>query len=129
MVDFKGRILCTEDDPDSRELLVVTLEMAGYEVVCPTDSDRALQLAKLQSFDLYLLDNWAVGLTGSELTKRIRFFDQKVPIVFYSGVCSKEEQQKALNAGAQVYLNKPEGIAHLVGEIDRLIQKSNAQTN
>ena len=119
----KGRILCTEDDPDSREMIVTMLEIAGFEVVCPADSDRALQLAEQQHFDLCLLDNWANVLTGVQLTKRIRVFDQNVPIIFYSGLSTEVGQQKALNAGAQLYLNKPNGIGNLTEEIDRLIQQ------
>jgi len=120
----KGRILCTEDDPDSRDMLVMTLETAGYEVVCAADSSLALQLAEHQHFDLCLLDNWANGLTGVELTERIRAFNKRMPIIFYSGVCTEDEEQKALNAGAQRYLIKPDGIADLVAEMEKLIQKS-----
>ncbi|PYS69326.1 MAG: hypothetical protein DMF69_17345 [Acidobacteria bacterium] len=124
----KGRILCTEDDVDSREMIVTMLEISGYEVVCPADSALALELAEHQPFDLCLLDNWAVGLTGVELTKRIRTFDRKVPILFYSGVAGNEEQHKAMNAGAQAYLIKPAGIGNLTEEIDRLIQHSRSAT-
>ena len=42
----KGRILCTEDDADSRDMIVMMLETSGYEVVCPADSALALQLAE-----------------------------------------------------------------------------------
>ncbi len=41
----KGRILCTEDDPDSREMLSMFLTTCGYEVVCPFDSADALTLS------------------------------------------------------------------------------------
>ncbi len=119
----KGRILCTEEDPDSRDMIVVMLETAGYEVVCPIDSTLALHLAEHQHFDLCLLDNWANGLTGVQLTEKIRIFDESVPILFYSGVCTETERQKALTAGAQAYLRKPDGIGYLVEEMDRLIQQ------
>jgi len=127
----EGRILCTEDDPDSCDMIVMTLKKARYEVVCTTDSALALNLVEHQHFDLCLLDNGTNGLTGVQLTERIRTVDQQVPILFYSGVCSAVEQQKALNAGAQVYLTKPDGIDHLTEEIDRLIQQrlDNAKRN
>jgi len=120
----KGRILCTEDDADSRDMIVMMLETSGYEVVCPADSALALELAEHQHFDLCLLDNWATGLTGVQLTARIRAFNKKVPILFYSGVAGEEEEQKAFAAGAQGYLTKPDGIDNLTQEIDRLIQHS-----
>lgn len=38
----KGRILCTEDDADTRELLEWVLRDQGYEVVCTTAQSRLL---------------------------------------------------------------------------------------
>lgn len=43
----KGRILCTEDDADSRELLVHLLEAADYHVTVTADSADALALAQV----------------------------------------------------------------------------------
>jgi DNA-binding response OmpR family regulator len=120
----KGRILCTEDDPDSREMLVLTLQSNGYEVVCPVDTVAALAIAKTESFDLLLLDAWTAGLDGRSLTSEVRTFDQKTPILFYSGAASKTDLQEALAAGAQGYLIKPMGIDSLTDEIARLIAES-----
>lgn len=120
----KSRILCTEDDPDSREMLVLTLEVNGYEVVCPVDGAAALEIAKTESFDLLLLDTWTPGLDGRSLTSEIRKFDQKTPILFYSGAAQEIDLRNALAAGAQGYLIKPIGIDRLTAEIARLIAES-----
>src|SRR4030095_5996883 len=97
---MNGRILCTEDDADTREMLTILLESFGYEVVCPTDSTLALELMRGLHFDLCLLDNWMPGLSGLDLTKRIREFNKVVPILFYSGAAQEEDQQEAFDAGA-----------------------------
>ena len=57
----KGRILCTEDDPDSRELIVCILETADYHVTITADSAEALSLAQREQFDLIIVDNWMPG--------------------------------------------------------------------
>lgn len=54
----KARILCTEDDPDTRELIIMILGLEGYEVICTDNGEEALKLARSQSFDLYLVDSW-----------------------------------------------------------------------
>lgn len=46
----KGPIPCTEDEPDSRDMLVLTLQVNGYEVVCPVDATAALEIVKNESF-------------------------------------------------------------------------------
>lgn len=37
MQSIKGRILCTEDDVDTRELIALALTQSGYEVVCASN--------------------------------------------------------------------------------------------
>lgn len=54
------------------------------------------------------------GLSGQELTTKIRKFNQSTPILFYSGAAYDEDKREACNAGAQGYLTKPEGVSVLV---------------
>ena len=117
----KGRILCTEDDPDSRALLVFVLENNGYLVTCPKNSADALSLAEHEQFDLFLVDNWMPGLSGQELTRQVREFNKKTPILFFSGAAYESDKQEARTAGAQGYLIKPFGISELPDEVARLI--------
>lgn len=120
----KGRILCTEDDPDSRELLIFVLEAGDYDVTVTEDSADALTLAQRQQFDLILVDSWMPGLSGQELTTEIRKFNQSTPILFYSGAAYDVDKREARDAGAQGYLTKPEGISVLVDEVGKLIAEA-----
>lgn len=120
----KGRILCTEDDPDSREMLVMLLSGAGYSVQSTESPREAIRFAKEQSFDLILVDNWMPELSGDELTKEIRTFNLSTPILYYSGAGYDSDKQNAKEAGAQGYLVKPEGIAEVVTEVARLIAEA-----
>ena len=120
----KGRILCTEDHADARDMLVCILESAGYHVTVTGNSAHALAIAKREAFDLFLVDSWMPGLSGTELTTEIRKFNQSTPILFYSGAAYEADKQGALNAGAQCYLIKPEGISILVEEVAKLIAEA-----
>ena len=124
MLSPKGRILCTEDDPDSRDLLVCLLENEGYLVTVTGNSTHALAIAKRESFDLILVDNWMPGLSGRELTTEIRHFNLSTPILFYSGAAYEIDKQDARDAGAQGYLTKPDGISDLVAEVAKLIAEA-----
>ena len=121
---LKGRILCTEDDPDSREIIVLILEAADYDVTVSADSADALSLAQSKPFDLILVDNWMPGLSGQELTTEVRKFNKSTPILFYSGAAFDSDKKEARDAGAQGYLTKPEGIWDLVQEVARLIAEA-----
>ena len=42
MPPTRGRILCTEDDVDTRELIDLVLTQHGYEVVCSAGNVQAV---------------------------------------------------------------------------------------
>lgn len=122
MKAIEGRILCADDNSDTRDLVFLMLRSGGYDVICVGSSAEALDLLKRERFDLIVLDNWMPTTTGTELTHLIREFDKTTPILFYSAAAYKADKQAALDAGAQAYLTKPEGIVNLLDEVDRLIR-------
>jgi DNA-binding response OmpR family regulator len=126
MAPSKGRILCTEDDADTRDLIVFVLSEEGYQVQCTDNPDEAISLAKEQHFDLFLVDNWLPGLSGTDLTEKLRKFDIRTPILFYSGAAYESDKEAALSAGAQGYLVKPVPPVVLVKEVARLIGEAKA---
>ena len=124
MTSPKGRILCTEDDADTRDLISFVLTQHGFEVVCTTSTGEAINFAKTKHFDLYLVDNWMPGISGAELTKKLREFDIKTPILFYSGAAYDTDKEAARLAGAQGYLVKPAENDALIAEVVRLIAEA-----
>jgi CheY-like chemotaxis protein len=120
----RRRVLCTEDDPDTRDLIVLILESGGHDVTVTDNCAEALYFAKNHRFDLFLVDNWMPEITGPELTLQLREFDKTTPILFYSGAALESDKQEARDAGAQGYLVKPAGISDLVDEVARLIAEA-----
>jgi len=120
----KNRILYVEDDPDSRELIVMLLKSEGYDVTAVEQSADVIPLARNERFDLFLLDNWMPELSGVELSRTLRDFNQTTPILFYSAAAYKADIQEAHDSGANGYLTKPSGVSELTQEIARLIAQS-----
>lgn len=123
----KARVLCTEDDEDTRELIRFTLRSEGYEVVTTENPAQALSLAQSEDFQLYIVDSWLPGVSGDELTRKIREFDSQTPILYYSGAALDADKESAFAAGAQAYLVKPAALTELVEEVSRLIAEANAR--
>src|SRR5215213_6743295 len=111
-------ILFVEDDEDTREMVCLVLQGDGYKVTCAPTISEALQLAKQERFDLYLLDSRLPDGTGVKLCELIRCFDNLTPIVFYSGNAYEADIRKALASGAQEYLVKPCSTVKLEQTID-----------
>ena len=124
----KRRILYCEDDPESRELIRYLFTRKDYDIVCADNGTATLHLARREQFDLVLLDNWLPDLSGEEITRHIREFDQTTPILFYSAAAYEADKQAALNAGAQAYITKPPDLDVLLQEVERLITQTNPAT-
>ena len=102
------RVLCVDDDEDSRVMLVVLLRLAFIDAKAVGTAAQALSLIQAEHFDLYLLDAWLPEIDGFELCRRMRAFDRRTPILFFSGTAYKADKQKGLEAGADAYVTKPD---------------------
>ena len=111
---IEPHILFVDDNPDICELVPLVLQAAGFRVSTTDSAASALQLAKIGQFDALLLDYWMPDLTGIELCRRIRVFDQNTPILICSGAVTEADKKAAVLAGAQGYVNKPFDSSDLI---------------
>jgi DNA-binding response OmpR family regulator len=117
------RILIVDDDRDSSELMQLMLQHsdASYEITSVLSPEEGLRLASARGFDLYVLDCRFVGINGLEVCRRLRQTDSKTPIMFFTGEAQESVRQKALRAGADAYLIKPDDLKKLTGTVARLL--------
>jgi len=120
MTDSKT-ILCVEDDKDSYELLQFVLESEDFQVVTCDSSAEGLRLAQQNSFSAIILDNRLADISGVEICRRIRTYDQRTPIIFYSASAYQEDREAGLAAGANDYLVKPGDFVRIAETIKRLV--------
>jgi DNA-binding response OmpR family regulator len=66
-------------------------------------------------------------MSGTDLSERLRLFDAKTPILFYSGAGYPKDKADAYASGAQGYLVKPADNDELVAEVFRLISESQSK--
>ncbi len=116
-----NRVLCVEDDPDTREMLRFKLGLSDFEVVGASDTNAALRLMEHERFSLYVLDGGLRGLKGLSLCERIRASDARTPIVIFSGHAFASDIEAGMRAGANAYLVKPDS-SELVPTIRRLLE-------
>jgi two-component system, NtrC family, response regulator len=116
----RKRILCIEDDQDSCDMLVFLL--GDHDVATARTVKTGVELARNRPFDLYVLDGIYPDGSGIELCILIRSFDNTAPILFFSGLTDESVIDRALRAGAQAYLKKPDDIEELVSTVERLLK-------
>lgn len=120
------KILIAEDDQDIRELIVITLEFNGYDVVSASDGAQAVALAQEEAFDLILMDVRMPKMTGYEACRHLRGIESTsdIPIVFLSAKGQESEIQAGLAAGATQYILKPFAPDVLATRIKEILAQS-----
>jgi two-component system response regulator MtrA len=121
--DTTPLIVCADDDPDIRELVMFALGSFGYRVVFAADGTEAFRLAESWQPALMILDISMPGLDGLELTRRLRAGDgtSDVPVVLLTARAQEAEVQRGYDAGADAYITKPFGLDELSREVQRLL--------
>ena len=114
------RVLCVDDDEDSRVMLVTLLRLALIEAKAVGTAAQALSSIQAERFDLYLLDSRLPDLDGFELCRRMRDFDPHTPILFFSGAAYEADKKRGIEAEANAYVVKPD-VDGLVGSIRQLV--------
>ena len=75
------QLLVVEDDPALADSLVRALEFEGYTVAVASDAESALAAVRSQVIDGIVLDVGLPGVSGLELTRRLRREGNPVPVL------------------------------------------------
>ena len=121
----RPRILCVDDDEDSREMLTELLKLVLIEAKTVGTAVQALSSMQTERFDLYVIDAWLPKIDGFELCRRMREIDRRTPILFFSGAAHTADRKKGLEAGANAYVVKPE-IHSLIQTITQFVGQAKA---
>jgi DNA-binding response OmpR family regulator len=127
MLSTRPRVLCVDDDGDSRVMLTILLGLSMIEAKAVGTAAQALSLMQTERFDLCLLDSRLPDLDGFELCRRMRALNSHTPILFFSGDAFESDKTKGLAAGANAYLTKPD-LAGLVGTILQFVSEPEVTT-
>lgn len=122
------KILCVDDEPDSRELIQRLLEVAGARVIAASSVAEALALIPRHRPDLIISDIGMPGEDGYSLLRHVRALpkDQggQTVAVALTAYARAEDRQNAISAGFQYHLSKPVDSAELLAVLSHAVQQS-----
>jgi CheY-like chemotaxis protein len=112
------KILIADDNQEAAEAIKKFLTRKGYSPDTAFDGKEALDLIKINNYDLVLLDHDMPEMTGLELLDYIKKNNPEMKIVMITGYTDMEGSA-AKGMGADEYLTKPLDML----EIEKIIEK------
>ena len=113
----KPKILIVEDEQKISRVLQLELEYENYETEVADNGKEALQLIEENEWDLVLLDIMIPELSGLEVLRRVRRFDEETPIILLTARDEIHDKVSGLDLGADDYVTKPFQIEELLARI------------
>ena len=118
------RILVAEDQADIRDLIVLNLRGAGYEVQAVADGQAALAQQLEAPSDVLVLDLMMPKLDGLEVCKALRAKGRHQPILMLTAKSTELDRVLGLELGADDYLTKPFSMAELLARVKALLRRA-----
>ena len=125
---MNARILVVDDEEDICAILKFNLSKEGYEVVTANSAEEALTL-DIASFNLLLLDVMMGGMSGFELTHRLKAdpATADVPVIFITARDTEDDAVEGLDIGADDYISKPFSIREVVSRVKAFLRRTAAR--
>ena len=120
-----ARILVVDDEIEIVRALHRSLTAHSYDVFTANSGEEALEAIAHYRPDLMVLDLGLPGISGLEVTKRVRT-ESNLPIIVLSVKDTERDKVLALDLGADDYVSKPFGMDEVLARI-RVALRHSAQ--
>jgi two-component system cell cycle response regulator DivK len=116
-------ILIIEDNAANMKLSVLLLVNAGHSIMCATDAEAGLLMARTYCPSLILMDIQLPGMDGLAATSILKSDPETagIPIIAVTAMAMKADQEKSRLAGCDAYIAKPLRYRELYAAIDGLL--------
>lgn len=123
---MKRKILIVEDDVQSIYMLTFLLESNNYEVFQSNNGADGILKAKMHHPDAIILDIQLPEMDGYKVTRELRATEEvkNIPIIVVTSFAMIGDRNKALEAGATGYIEKPINPDTFISQMEAYIFKS-----
>jgi CheY-like chemotaxis protein len=123
------RILCIEDDAETRVLIKKGLESLGMSVDTAWGGEKGVQAALTGRFDCVLLDLMMSGMDGFQVLHALKTqgLTRALPVILVTAREDQDSRRRAKVAGADGYVVKPFRLNELAQVIHAAVEHVNVQ--
>jgi two-component system OmpR family response regulator len=122
------RILLVEDEKKLAADLVEVLVHSGHVVDHATEGDKAWFLGDTEDYDLVILDLGLPRLDGTQIIRRWRANDRRMPVLVLTARDSWADKAETIDLGADDYVTKPFHMEELLARVRALLRRSTQHT-
>src|SRR3954471_21125886 len=108
------RVLIVEDEPLMADAIRDGLRLEAIAADIAGDGDTALELLRLNAYDIAVLDRDIPGPSGDEIAERIVAAGSGMPILMLTAADRLDDKTTGFELGADDYLTKPFDLRELV---------------
>lgn len=116
------RLLWVDDEIDLLRPHLLFVQGRGYHVDAVSNGDDALELLRLHTYDLVLLDQQMPGRSGLEVFDELRRLDGRVPVVMVTKSEEDQTMTEAIGRRVAEYLVKPTSPRQVLSVVTRLLE-------
>ncbi len=124
--DSGMRILIIEDEQKLAEILLRSLRGEGFTVDVAANAEDGYDWAVTDHYDLVILDLLLPDGSGTDVLKRLRQQQHKVPVLVLTARGDLESKVENFEAGADDYLTKPFALPELMVRVRALMRRGPA---
>ena len=119
-------IFCVEDDSSIRDLMIYTLNTAGFEAEGFAEGESMFEALMTKKPQLIMLDIMLPGEDGLTILKKLRANPKTshVPIIMATAKGTEYDKVIGLDMGADDYLTKPFGMMEMISRIKAVLRRS-----
>ena len=123
-------IFCVEDDNSIRDLMVYTLNIAGFDAMGFADPASFWEAMRDTVPELIVLDIMLPGEDGISMLKKLRAAPTtaKIPVIMATAKGTEYDRVIGLDLGADDYLTKPFGMMEMVSRIRAVLRRASPKT-
>lgn len=123
------KIIVVEDDIRLNQLIRTTLTKYGFFVTSTYNGIDALEEIEKKVYDLIISDIMMPKMDGYTFAKKVRSFDDTMPILFVTAKDKFEDKAKGFDIGIDDYMVKPIDINEMVLRVNALLRRSKIVQN
>ena len=126
-LDGQGaRVLVVDDDEHISELLLTTLQFAGFVAAGASSGEEALRQMDGFQPELAILDVMLPDIDGVEVARRLRDQGRRLPVLFLTARDATQDKVTGLLLGGDDYVTKPFSIAEVIARVHAVLRRTRA---